>query len=80
MASETEIAAHVILIAEQRPWLPINREAALFKFAQHNALGFPQTDEFSFLFDGKSYIAQVFERGYVYAVLGEWDNCKWMSK
>jgi len=43
-------------------------------------LGYPQTDEFEFVFKNDSYIAQVFNRGIVYVKTGDWGNVKWVKK
>jgi len=61
-------------------WMPINDQAALYHFAQENNLGYPQTDEFEFVFKNQTYVAQVFNLGIVYVKKGDWDNVKWIKK
>lgn len=61
-------------------WLPINSDAALYKFAQTKNLGFPQTDEFQVTFANDTYICQVFNLGIVYVKVGDWANVKWVNK
>jgi hypothetical protein len=70
----------VITEAQQHTWMPINDQAALYKFAQQNSLGYPQTDEFLFTCNNESYIGQVFNLGIVYVKKGDWGNVKWVKK
>jgi hypothetical protein len=60
--------------------MPVNNQAALWKFAQANGLQDQQTDEIAFTFDGESYITQVFNRGIVYVKVGDWGNIKYVPK
>ncbi len=66
--------------AQQFRWMPINDQAALYRFAQQNNLGYPQTDEFDATFNGEAYIGQVYNLGIVYVKKGDWGNIKWMKK
>ena len=66
--------------ALQLTWMPINTDAALYKFAQAKNLGYPQTDEFEFTFANGTYIGQVFNGGIVYVKKGDWGNVKWVKK
>ncbi|MBI3914488.1 MAG: hypothetical protein HY327_09950 [Chloroflexi bacterium] len=66
--------------AKQRPWMPINTNAALYKFAQQNNLGYPQTDEFEFTFNNVAYVGAVYNYGIVYVKKGDWGNVKWFKK
>lgn len=70
----------LITEAKKYRWMPINDGAALYKFAEANNLGYPQTDEFEFTFSGASYIAQVYNLGIVYVKKGDWGNVKWTKK
>jgi len=70
----------VIAEAKKHTWMPINDQAALYKFAQQNNLGYPQTDEFPFTCNNESYIGQVFNLGIVYVKKGDWGNVKWVKK
>ncbi len=64
---------------EQVDWLPINTNSALFKYAQSNNLGCPQSDEFEFLVDA-DYVGQVFQNGFVFVKKGDWGNIQWTKK
>ncbi|MBI3536197.1 MAG: N-acetylmuramoyl-L-alanine amidase [Chloroflexi bacterium] len=66
--------------ANEVPELPINLESALYKFAQTNNLGCPQSDEIDFQASGADFIAQVFMGGIVYVKKGDWGNLKWVKK
>jgi hypothetical protein len=70
----------VIAEAKKRTWMPINDQAALYKFAQQNNLGYPQTDEYEFICNNASYLGQVFNLGIVYVKKGDWGNVKWVKK
>ncbi len=69
-----------IAAALKLTWMPINTNAALYRFAQSQNLGYPQTDEFQLTFSGDTYIAQVFNLGIVYVKSGDWGNVQWMKK
>ena len=70
----------VLAAAGKYTWMPINTEAALYKYAQAQGLGYPQTDEFQFTYLNDSYIGQVFNGGIVYVKNGDWANVKWVKK
>ncbi len=70
------VAAAAVAAAKQRPWMAINTNAALYKFAQAHNLGYPQTDEFQFAVNGDIYIGQVYNLGIVYVKQGDWGNVK----
>jgi N-acetyl-anhydromuramyl-L-alanine amidase AmpD len=72
--------ASAIIAAKKLTWMPINEQAALYRFAQANKLGYPQTDEFETQVTGVAYLAQVFNLGIVYAKKGDWANIKWTKK
>lgn len=55
-----------IKCAKSVSWMPIFDGAALYKYAEQNKLGQPQTDELHFLYDGKEYIVQVFNKAILY--------------
>jgi hypothetical protein len=63
-----------------KPWLPINTDAALYKFAEKSKLGYPQTNEWEFEWNGTTYIGQVFSGGICYVPKGQWDKCAWVVK
>ena len=60
--------------------LPINLNAALYRFAKANGLGNPQTDEFRFVVSGDSYVGQVFNFGIAYVKAGDWGNVQSVKK
>jgi hypothetical protein len=66
--------------AQKHTWMPINTDAALYKFALMNDLGCPQTDEFEFTFGADTYVAQVYDLGIVYVKKGDWGKVRWVSK
>lgn len=70
----------IIARAQQFTWMPINDQAALYRFAQDNNLGYPQTDEFELVFNGTAYIIQVYNLGIVFVKKGDWGNLKWVKK
>lgn len=70
----------VVAEAKKFKWMPINTDAALYKFAQANNLGYPQTDEFEFTYNNDGYIGQVYNGGIVYVKKGDWGNPKWARK
>ena len=69
-----------ITTARQIPWLPINTDSALYKFAQRNNLTYPQTGEFEFAIGGVPYIIQVYPSAIVYVVKGDFGNVKSLAK
>ncbi len=74
-AGEAAIAA-----AQAYTWMPINTDAALYRFAQTTKLGYPQTDEFEFTFGDETYIGQVYNLGVAYVKKGDWGNVEWTPK
>ncbi len=66
--------------AKKLTWMPINTDAALYKFAQSKNLGYPQTDEFKFMIGNDEYIGQVFNLGIVYVKKNDWANIKFVRK
>ncbi len=76
----TQLTDAVLAAAQQRTWMPINTNAALYRFAQQQNLGYPQTDEFKFNVGADTYIGQVFNLGIVYVKQGDWGNVKWTKK
>ncbi|MCI0477735.1 MAG: hypothetical protein L0Y55_15940, partial [Anaerolineales bacterium] len=76
----TTLEQTVLTEAKKRTWMPINDLAALYKFAQQNNLGYPQTDEYEFTCNNEGYIGQVFNLGIVYVKKGDWGNVKWVKK
>lgn len=77
---DASLAGAVLSAAQTYTWMPINTDAALYRFAQANNLGYPQTDEFEFTVGSDSYIGQVFNLGIVYVKKGDWTKVKWAKK
>ena len=69
-----------IAAAQKFRWMPINTDAALYRFAQMRNLGYPQTDEFEFTSGSATYVGQVYNLGIVYVKKGDWGNVKWTAK
>lgn len=63
-----------------QPWMAVNNEAALWKYAQAHSLEDQQTDELPFTFEGEEYLVQVFNRGIAYVKVGDWGNITHVSK
>jgi N-acetyl-anhydromuramyl-L-alanine amidase AmpD len=61
-------------------WLAIDSGAALYRFAQSNNLGCPQTNEFEFPLGGETYVGEVFNLGLAYVKKGDWGNVRWVQK
>lgn len=60
--------------------MPVNEDAALYKFAVAKELGFQQSDELQLSYRGETYVAQAFHKGIVYARMGDWGNIKLIRK
>lgn len=52
--------------------IPLYPDAMFYKFAREKGLGERLTREFDLDYEGKTYRAQVYEKGIVYAPVGEW--------
>ena len=66
--------------ANKLTWMPINTDAALYKFAQQNNLGAPQTNEFDFQVGADAYVGQVYNGGIVFCKKGDYGNVRWTKK
>ncbi len=76
----TTLEQAVIAKAKTLTWMPINTDAALYKYAQAQKLGYPQCDEFKFVLGADTYIGQVFNLGICYVKKNDWGNCKRVKK
>ncbi len=74
------LAQAALAAAKSKPWMPVNNQAALWRFAQVNGLQDQQTDELSMTFNGENYLVQVFNLGIVYVKVGDWGNIKVIPK
>ena len=73
------VAEAAIAAAQKLTWMPINMGSALYKYAQSNKLGCPQTDEFQVV-SGDTYICQVYSQGIVYAKSTDLSTIAWVVK
>ncbi|MBI5029830.1 MAG: hypothetical protein HZB51_04835 [Chloroflexi bacterium] len=73
-------ASAAIAAAKKLKLMPINTDGALYKFAEEQNLGYPQTDEFEFTSGGATYVGQVYNLGIVFVKKGDWGNVLWMKK
>lgn|GEM_PF-1682543 len=56
--------------------IPLNPDAMFYKIAKQQSLGERLTSEYDAQYQGRSYRAQVYEKGIVYAEVGDWGNVK----
>jgi hypothetical protein len=61
-----------ITLVGQSMIIPLNPDAMFYKFAKEKGLGERLTREYDVTHEGKMYRAQIYEKGTVYAPLGEW--------
>ena len=76
----TSVQDAILAAAKKLTWMPINTDGALYKFAQKQNLGYPQTDEFEFAYSNAVYVGQVYNLGIVYVKKGDWGNVNWVKK
>jgi hypothetical protein len=65
-----------IALVGQPDIIPLNPNAMFYKVAQSKNLGERLTKEYDADYMGKTYRAQIYERGIVYAEVGDWGNVK----
>ncbi len=63
-----------IKLVGQPQIIPLNPDAMFYKVAKENELGERLTAEYDLEYEGKAYRAQIFEKGIVYAPVGEWNK------
>jgi hypothetical protein len=69
------------IIRDAEGWIiPLNKDAAFWKYAQAHNLGERLTAEFDITYDGIQYRYQVYERGIVYAPIGQWDKTSYFAR
>lgn len=56
--------------------IPLNPNAMFYKIAQQRNLGERLSKEYDVEYDDRQYRAQIYERGIVYAEVGDWGNVK----
>jgi hypothetical protein len=62
--------AETLCTAGQALMVPFNRDATLHRVALQNNMGERLTGEYEEAYDGQAYVAQIYERGLVYAPAG----------
>lgn len=65
-----------IALVGQPKIIPLNPDAMFYKIAKQQALGERLTAEYDAEYQGKKYRAQIYEKGIVYAEVGDWGNVK----
>ncbi len=73
------IAEAAIAAAQKLTWMPINTGSALYKYAQANQLGCPQSDEFQ-VSAADTYVCQVYSEGIIYAKTTDFNTIGWVAK
>jgi hypothetical protein len=71
MTLEEAIAA-----AGQSLIIPLNPNAMFYLVAKQQGLGERLTKEYDIEYQGKVYRAQIYEKGILYAEVGDWNNTK----
>lgn len=56
--------------------IPLNKDAAFWKYARDKGLGERLSREYAVEHGGRQYAAQIYEKGVVYALEGDWDDIK----
>jgi hypothetical protein len=65
-----------VAAAGQPNIIPLNPNAMFYKIAQLRQLGERLTSEYDVEYDDRKFRAQIYERGIVYAEVGDWGNVK----
>lgn len=65
-----------IALVGQPKIIPLNPDAMFYKIAKQQNLGERLTSEYDAEYQGKKYRAQIYEKGIVYAEVGDWGNVK----
>lgn len=66
----------MIVLAGQPKIIPLNRKTVFHRMAKQQKFGQRLTPEFDVEHQGRNYRAQIFEKGVVYAEVGDWENVK----
>ncbi len=69
-----------IALVGQPNIIPLNPEAMFYKVAQSQKLGERLSAEYDVTYLDKSYRAQIYEKGIVYAEVGDWGNVKTIAR
>lgn len=65
-----------IALVGQPMIIPLNPDAMFYKIAKQQGLGERLTSEYDAEYEGRTYRAQIYEKGIVYAEVGDWGNVK----
>ena len=65
-----------IAMGGQPQIIPLNPDAMFYKIAKQQGLGERLTKEYDSEYGGNTYRAQIYEKGIVYAKVGDWGNVK----
>ena len=65
-----------IALVGQPKIIPLNPDAMFYKIAKEQSLGERLTKEYDVEYSDKTYRAQTYEKGIVYAEVGDWGNVK----
>ncbi len=72
--TEFDVIGQKLLVAGQAMVIPLNKDAAFWKYAQTHGGGERLTREFDFEIDGIDWRAQIFENKILFAKIGEYDK------
>lgn len=73
---ETNSLEDVVSLVGQPLIIPLNQDAAFYKFGKNHNLGERLSKEYDVKYQNRNYRAQIFEKGIVYAEVGDWGNVK----
>jgi len=79
-AVEAATVEEAITLAGQPLIIPLNLDAMFYKVAQEKGLGERLTAEYTVTYQGQDYAAQIYEKGIVYAAVGDWGNVKMIER
>lgn len=60
--------------------IPLNPAAGFYKIAKQQSLGERLTKEYDLEYQGRKFRAQIYEKGIVYAEVGDWGNIKIIAR
>ena len=75
MAEVTRPSAAAVVVG-QPLIIPLNPAAGFYKIAKQQNLGERLTKEYDLEYESRKFRAQIFEKGIVYAEVGDWGNIK----
>lgn len=69
-----------IALTGQPKIIPLNPRAMFYRIAKKHHLGERLTSEYDAEYQGKRYRAQIYEKGVLYAEVGDWRNVKFIPR